>query len=165
MDSVAQQIHDIGMDIDWLGLPDTAYFARVSWRLGLAALLGGLIGAQREMEGKDAGLRTHMTVSLAAAAFVLVGLEIDPASIGAVIQGIAAGVGFLGAGTILKKWDEGTKGLTTAAAIWLTAAIGAAIGAGHGFVALFCVVVAWLILSVVTRIGRWLNPRDQGTGS
>ena len=148
------------MDVEWLNLPDAAYMARVSWRLGLAAIVGGFIGAQREMEGKDAGLRTHMTVSLAAAAFVLVGLEVDRNSVGAVIQGIAAGVGFLGAGTILKKWDEGTKGLTTAAAIWLTAAIGVAVGAGHGFMALFCVVIAWLILAVFTRIGRWLNPRS-----
>ena len=165
MDSESIQVHDIGMDIEWLGVPDTAYMARVSWRLGMAALLGGLIGGQRETQGKDAGLRTHMTVSLAAATFVLVGLEMDPNSVGSVIQGIAAGVGFLGAGTILKKWDEGTKGLTTAAAIWLTAAMGVAAGAGHGFIAVFCVVVAWLILAVLYRIGNWLNPKVQGTGS
>jgi putative Mg2+ transporter-C (MgtC) family protein len=153
------------MDIEWLSVPDTAYLVRVSGRLGLAALVGGFIGAQREMEGKDAGLRTHMTVSLAAAAFVLVGLEVDPNSVGSVIQGIAAGVGFLGAGQILKRWDEGTKGLTTAAAIWLTAAMGVAAGGGHGFIALACVVIAWLILAVFIRVGLWLNPKSHGTGS
>ena len=159
------EIDNLTMDIEWLGVPDTAYMARVSWRLGLAAILGGLIGAQREIQGKDAGLRTHMTVSLAAAAFVLVGVEIDVANLGSVIQGIAAGVGFLGAGTILKKWDEGIQGLTTAAAIWLTAAIGVACGAGHEFLAMFCVVVAWLILSVFSIVDRWLKPKSQGTGN
>ena len=155
------------MDLAWLGVPDTEYLVRVSWRLGLSALVGGLIGAQREMEGKDAGLRTHMTVSLASAAFVLVAVEADPGSLGNAIQGIAAGVGFLGAGSILKRWDEGTKGLTTAAAIWLTAAIGAATGAGHGFMAVFCVVIAWIILSVFTKISHWLNPKPHphGTGN
>ena len=153
------------LDADWLNLPDAAYMTRVAWRLGLAALLGGLIGAQREMEGKDAGLRTHMTVSLAAAAFVLVGLEVDPNSLGSVIQGIAAGVGFLGAGTILKRWDEGTKGLTTAAAIWLTAALGVATGAGHGFIAVFGVLIAWVILAAFIKISLWLNPKPHGTGN
>jgi putative Mg2+ transporter-C (MgtC) family protein len=165
MDSQSIEVHDIGMDLEWLGLPDTAYMSRVAWRLSLAALFGGLIGVQREIQGKDAGLRTHMTVSLAAAVFVVVGLEIEVASMGHIIQGIAAGVGFLGAGTIMKKSDEGIQGLTTAAAIWLTAAIGVATGAGHGYLALFCVVFAWLILAVFSRIDRWLNPKPQGTGS
>ena len=153
------------MDAEWLNLPDTAYVARVAWRLSVAALMGGLIGAQRELKGKDAGLRTHMTVAVAAAAFVMIGLEIEPESLGSVIQGIATGVGFLGAGTILKKWDEGIQGLTTAATIWLTAAIGTASGAGHGFMALFCVIIAWLILTIFTRVHHWLNPNTQGTGN
>jgi putative Mg2+ transporter-C (MgtC) family protein len=153
------------MDVEWLNLPDTSYMARVAWRLSLAAVMGGLIGAERELKGKDAGLRTHMTVAVAAAAFVMIGLEIEPESLGSIIQGIATGVGFLGAGTILKKWDEGIQGLTTAATIWLTAAIGTASGAGHGFMALICVIVAWLILTIFTRVHRWLNPDSQGTGN
>jgi putative Mg2+ transporter-C (MgtC) family protein len=156
------------MDAEWLGLPDTAYLARVGGRLGAAALLGGLIGAQRELQGKAAGLRTHMTVSLAAAAFVLVALESSGAAdnLGRVIQGIAAGVGFLGAGTILKKSsDEDIQGLTTAATIWLTAAIGVASGAGHGWMAFFVVLGAWLILSILARTSRWINPNeDSGHG-
>ncbi|MBY0497063.1 MAG: MgtC/SapB family protein [Cyanobacteria bacterium] len=155
------------MDVEWLNLPDASYLARVAGRLGLAALLGALIGVEREVQGKAAGLRTHTMVSLSAAAFVLVGIETNPNNIGAVIQGIATGVGFLGAGTILKKKEEeGIFGLTTAATIWLTAAVGVATGAGHGFMALFCVIVAWLILSILSRLDRYLNsPEDQGTGN
>ena len=152
-------------EADWLNLPDTTYMARVSARLLWAALLGGLIGAERESRGKFAGLRTQMTVSLAAAAFVIVGVETDDGDLGRVIQGIAAGVGFLGAGTILKNWDEGVKGLTTAATIYLTAAVGVATGAGHAFMATVCVVIAWVILAIMGRLERRLNPGNQGTGN
>jgi putative Mg2+ transporter-C (MgtC) family protein len=151
------------MDIEWLELPDASYMARVAMRLGLAAVLGGLVGAQRESQGKAAGLRTHMTVSLAAATFVLVALEAtgDGGNLGRVIQGIAAGVGFLGAGTILKKSsDEDIQGLTTAATIWLTAAIGVAAGTGHGWMAFFVVVAAWLILSILQGTARLINPNN-----
>jgi putative Mg2+ transporter-C (MgtC) family protein len=151
------------MDPGWIELPEAAYAARVAWRLGGAAVLGGLIGAQREWAGKDAGLRTHTTVSLAAAAFVLVGVEAGGAEpdVATVIQGIAAGVGFLGAGTIMKKSEnEEILGLTTAATIWLTAAIGVAAGAGHVFIAAFCVAAAWLILSMF-RLAERLRAKGQ----
>lgn len=151
------------MDLEWLGLPDASYAARVAIRLGSAAVLGGLVGVQREIQGKAAGLRTHMTVSLAAATFVFVGIESagGPETLGSVIQGIAAGVGFLGAGTILKKSsDEDIQGLTTAATIWLTAAIGVACGTGHGWMALFVAIVAWLILSILHATSRYFNPND-----
>jgi len=140
------------MPAELFELPDTAYLTRIAWRLGGAAVLGGLIGLQREWSGKDAGLRTHMTVCLAAAAFVIVALETTGSSstIATAIQGIAAGIGFLGAGTILKRpEEEAIQGLTTAATIWLTAAIGVACGAGHGAIAIFCVIAAWMILSVL----------------
>lgn len=150
------------MDIEWLGLPDASSLARMAIRLGSAALLGGLVGAQRELQGKAAGLRTHMTVSLAAATFVLVGIEAGgETNLGSVIQGIAAGVGFLGAGTILKKSsDEDIQGLTTAATIWLTAAIGVACGTGHGWMAFFVAVLAWLILSILSVISHYINPNE-----
>ncbi|MDP2053344.1 MAG: MgtC/SapB family protein, partial [Acidobacteriota bacterium] len=87
------------MDLEWLGLPDAAYLIRVTTRLGVAALLGGFIGAERERLGKAAGLRTHMTVALGSAAFVLVVMEsgAQPGELSRVIQGIAAGIGFIGA--------------------------------------------------------------------
>ena len=94
-------------------------------RLVAAALLGGVIGAEREAGGKAAGLRTHMLVSLGAALFVIAPQQagLGGASLVSIVQGVAAGIGFIGAGTILKLTErEEIKGLTTAASIWLTAA-------------------------------------------
>ena len=100
---------------------------RVSSRLLIATILGGLLGYERERKRKAAGLRTHMLVALGAALLVLVpvqaGMSLE--DISRVIQGLVTGIGFLGAGTILKGSSvENVKGLTTAAGIWLTAAIG-----------------------------------------
>jgi putative Mg2+ transporter-C (MgtC) family protein len=150
------------MDTEWLALPDAGYLTRITWRLVSAAVLGGLIGVEREWVGKAAGLRTHMTVSLGAAAFILVALEAMPANpdLAPVIQGIATGIGFIGAGTILKRNSaESIQGLTTAATIWLTAAIGAATGAGHGWLAAVCVVTAWVILTIMGAVERWVERR------
>ena len=141
------------------GVPDTEYLVRVSVRLFAAALLGGLIGVEREWMGKAAGLRTHMTVALGCAAFMLVALESssDVGNMSRAIQGIAAGIGFIGAGTILKRTEEDDiKGLTTAATIWLTAAVGAAAGAGHGWLGLVGVLIAFLILSILSGVDKWL---------
>jgi putative Mg2+ transporter-C (MgtC) family protein len=100
-------------------VPDVVQFTRLTLRLLVAALLGGLLGLQRERHGKDAGVRTHMLVALGAALFVLVpqqaGMEANDLS--RVIQGVVAGVGFLCAGTILKSSDDQVRGLTTAAGI------------------------------------------------
>src|SRR6516162_6183876 len=102
---------------------DVEHIVRVAVRLGLAVVLGGAVGLEREQGGKRAGIRTHMLVSLGAALFTLIGIEVGDAT--RVMQGVAAGVGFLGAGTILKLSEEHeVKGLTTAAGIWLTAAVG-----------------------------------------
>jgi putative Mg2+ transporter-C (MgtC) family protein len=148
------------MDELW-STPDTGYLVRIAVRMTWAAVLGGLIGAEREYVGKAAGLKTHMMVALGAATFVLIAVESGVTSDGMarVIEGVAAGIGFIGAGTILKREDQsGIQGLTTAATIWLTAAVGAASGAGHGWIASICVVVAWLILTVMNGVSRWLNP-------
>ena len=140
-------------------LPTTDYVIRIAGRLGVAALLGGLIGLEREVMGKAAGLRTHMTVALGCASFMLIAIEssADSGNISRAIQGIAAGIGFIGAGTILKRTEEDDiKGLTTAATIWLTAAIGAAAGAGHGWLGLIGVLIAFLILSILSGVDTWL---------
>ena len=134
----------------------------VAMRLGTAAALGGLIGIERQLAHKAAGLRTHMTVSLASAVFVMIAIQSGAqiADVSRVLQGIAAGVGFLGAGTILKGTSEQTiQGLTTAATIWLTAAIGAAAGAGHSVVAAMSVAVAWVILLIFKLFEKMLAPR------
>ena len=143
-------------------LPANDYVLRVAVRLGAAALLGGLIGFEREWMGKAAGLRTHMTVALGCAAFVVISVEssTDPGTISRAIQGIAAGIGFIGAGTILKRNEEDDiKGLTTAATIWLTAAVGAAAGAGHAWLGLIGVLIAFLILSILSGVDTWLARR------
>lgn len=148
-------------------VPDTEYLVRVAARLLAAALLGGLIGVEREWMGKAAGLRTHMTVALGCAAFMLVSLEssTDAGNLSRAIQGIAAGIGFIGAGTILKRTEEDDiKGLTTAATIWLTAAVGAAAGAGHGWLGLVGVLIAFLILSILSGVDRWLEKKRARKG-
>lgn len=144
---------------------DADYLIDVVSRLGVAALLGGLIGFEREWTGKAAGLRTHMTVALGSAAFVLIALESGGGSeaLSRVIQGIAAGIGFVGAGTILKRTDseEDIQGLTTAATVWLTAAIGVAAGAGLGWLAVIAVACAWLILTIMSTVAHWLRRNGQ----
>lgn len=137
------------------GWPDTAQLVRIVFRLCVAALLGGIVGAQRESQGKEAGLRTHMLVALGAALFVVAPIEFGMTSeeLARIIQGLVAGIGFLGAGAILKVTrDKQIHGLTSAAGLWLTAAVGVAAGLGRWGSALVGVVLIWLILDVVARV-------------
>jgi putative Mg2+ transporter-C (MgtC) family protein len=122
-------------------------------RLGAAALLGGALGLEREWKGHWAGLRTHMMVAIGCAIFVIAGAN----SIGEgsdamtrVIQGITAGIGFLGAGTILKldKKQE-IKGLTTASSIWLAAALGTTAGFAEYALAVAAAIVSLFVLGVL----------------
>jgi putative Mg2+ transporter-C (MgtC) family protein len=142
---------------------DAARAARVGTRLLMAAVFGGAIGFERQWKGKAAGLRTHMLVSLGAALFVVLPSASDsPDAVSRVIQGIAAGIGFLGAGAILKEQKndrERVKGMTTAADIWLTAAIGVAAGLGRGATALLATLLALLILAILPRFERWATPK------
>jgi putative Mg2+ transporter-C (MgtC) family protein len=137
-------------------VPDAAQVTRIVLRLLLAALLGGLLGIEREQAGKAAGVRTHMLVSLGAALFVLVPQQagIGEADLSRVIQGVIAGVGFLCAGTILKTGEHHVKGLTTAAGIWLTAAIGIAAGMGREMTAVLSTLLALGILSLEGPVRR-----------
>jgi putative Mg2+ transporter-C (MgtC) family protein len=145
------------LNVDVFPYPDTLQLARVAVRLGFAAAIGWLLGAERESLGKAAGTRTHVLVALGAAMFVIIPAEIGltEGDLGRVIQGVATGVGFLGAGTILKRTDqEEITGLTTAATIWLTAAIGLAAGAGQIWIALMCGGSAWIVLSLYALTQR-----------
>jgi putative Mg2+ transporter-C (MgtC) family protein len=154
-------------------LDDTTHLFRVLVRLSVAVVAGGAIGLEREQEHKRAGIRTHMLVCLGSALFTLIAIEakMNSADISRVMQGVAAGIGFLGAGTILKLSDQReVKGLTTAASIWLTAAVGMAVGVGLIWPTLICVVLAWLILFCMHRVEHWFRRRDtdvpsQGTGT
>ena len=143
-------------------LPDIIEFTRVILRLAIAAALGGLLGWERERSGKAAGARTHMLVSTGAALLVLVPQQMDmsDADLSRVIQGIVTGVGFLGAGTILKGTSEqNVQGLTTAAGLWFTAAIGITAGLGREASAVLSTLLALIILHLVPRV--W--PRAGGS--
>jgi putative Mg2+ transporter-C (MgtC) family protein len=146
----------------WLGFPDLAQVGRLTLRLVVAALIGGLLGFEREAMGKAAGLRTHMLVALGAALFVMVPVEAGMSGeLGRVVQGIAAGVGFLGAGTILKRSDrQEVTGLTTAASIWLTAALGVAAGVSRIWLPVAGAVLAWIILYVVAVVERRVTRKE-----
>ena len=147
------------MQAEFADIGDASQMTRITVRLLMAAILGGILGFEREHKGKAAGVRTHMLVALGAALFVLVpqtsGAESDAMS--RVLQGVIAGIGFLGAGTILKnqQGDEShVKGLTTAAGLWMTAAIGVAAGLGKEATALLSTILALAIFSVMPYVVR-----------
>jgi putative Mg2+ transporter-C (MgtC) family protein len=117
-------------------------------RLIMAALLGFLIGLERELRGQAAGERTHALVSLGAAAFALLsGSAFPGADTARVAAGVVTGIGFLGAGMILKREGEKIEGLTTAAGIWAVGAIGLAIGAGMYLLGVVTALLVGLILA------------------
>ena len=149
--SVADQILDT-LRSEFSDVPDAAQITRIVVRLSIAALLGGILGFERESQGKAAGIRTHMLVAIGSALFVLVpqqaGMSI--ADISRVIQGIVTGVGFLGAGAIIKHASEqNVQGLTTAAGVWMTSAIGIACGLGRETTAVLSALLALAILRLI----------------
>ena len=154
------------MDIVWeeltSGLPNARQLVHVLIRLAAATLLGAVVGIQRERAGKPAGLRTHMLVTLGTAVFVLAcsGVGMSSDGLSRVIQGIVTGIGFIGAGSILKLNEErDVQGLTTAAGIWMTAAIGVAVGLGSLGVALLSTFFTLIILSFSGRLERQVDER------
>jgi putative Mg2+ transporter-C (MgtC) family protein len=149
-----QQFWD-GLRSGWSDFPSGVQAGQVVGRTLVAALLGGVLGIERQHEGKAAGLRTHMLVALGTAFFVLACSQagMTLADLSRVVQGVAAGIGFIGAGTILKLPEEGRiRGLTTAAGIWLTAAVGVAVGLGREGAAALITGVAFLILYALGKI-------------
>src|SRR5215212_639871 len=143
------------MEIFWheltYGLPDREHLETVIIRVLTAIVLGGIVGINRERAGKPAGLRTHMLVSLGTALIVLAcsasNMSLEGQS--RVIQGIVTGIGFIGAGSILKldKQRE-IQGLTTAAGLWMTAAVGVAVGLGALGVAIIGTLVTLIVLAL-----------------
>jgi putative Mg2+ transporter-C (MgtC) family protein len=142
-------------------------------RIVLAAILGGAIGWEREQHGRDAGLRTHLLLCVGCTLIMLVSLRLpslftpqytgtsvvraDPSRIAAQV---ITGVGFLGAGAIIVLGRK-IRGLTTAACIWVTAAIGLAVGSGYLFVAVFTAAVVLFALHVLARLERRMTNKDQ----
>jgi putative Mg2+ transporter-C (MgtC) family protein len=150
---------DRTVDIIWeeltFGLPDKRRFVQVLVRLLASALIAGLIGYQRESAGKHAGLKTHILVSIGATAFVLgaVAAGMGEDAVSRVIQGIITGIGFIGAGTILKR-ETSIHGLTTSAGLWTTCAIGVLIGLGEIGIAIMAGIITFTVLTVVARLER-----------
>src|SRR6266513_2051762 len=146
-------------------LADTQQFTRFIVRLILAVLLGAVIGFERERHRRAAGLRTHMLIALGVA-LVVVAAEQSAMAIAdtsRVLQGILAGIGFLGAGAILKQGEpEHVRGLTTAASVWATAAIAIAAGLGRATTAIFATIIALIILTLLVRFEQRMRskPRD-----
>lgn len=132
-------------------LGDPSDITRVCVRLLVATVLGAALGFERESVGAPAGLRTHMLVSLGSALFILVPLQAGMSleDMSRVLQGVTAGIGFLGAGAIIKLQNEGIKGLTTAVGIWLTAAVGVAAGMGLEATAVVSAMFGLVILSLL----------------
>jgi putative Mg2+ transporter-C (MgtC) family protein len=131
--------------------------ARLVLRVLAAVVCGAAIGLDRERLGKAAGLRTHILVCLGAALPVIAaqGAHMDPADISRVMQGLLTGIGFIGGGAILKLDDRREiRGLTTAATIWLTCAVGICVGFGQLGTALLIVVVALLVLAGLGKLER-----------
>lgn len=136
-------------------------------RLVTAAVIGGVIGLNREITLKPAGLRTHSLVALGSALMTVTALLLggtDPQThveaTSRVVQGMVAGIGFIGGGVILHKDGRNVKGLTTAATIWMAAALGVACGIGQWMLALGAVTLALLIL-VIGRGIETLIHRNQ----
>jgi putative Mg2+ transporter-C (MgtC) family protein len=123
-------------------------------RLVLALVLGGVIGFQREWSGKEAGLRTHILISVGAALFTIVSIYGFPGSEGRIAAGIVTGIGFLGAGVILHRSGGEVVGLTTAATIWAVAGIGLAAGAGLYIISVAATVLTLVILFIPHLAGK-----------
>ncbi len=124
---------------------------QVAAQLVLAAILSMVVGLDRERRHRPAGLRTHMLVGIGACLFTLLSIYAFPGSDAArVAAQIVVGVGFLGAGTIIRR-ESTVKDLTTAASIWATAAVGMAVGAGAWFLAVAATLAIWVILVIIRR--------------
>ena len=145
-------------------MPATYSFAPINWlnillRLCVALLVGAIIGLERETKNKPAGLRTNMLVSFGSALVVLIPIQIGAAEqnldiLGRAISGAISGIGFIGGGTILR--ESKVKGLTSAAAIWVSAALGIAVGCGLWDLGLIGALIAWIVLRLVHKWEKYL---------
>jgi putative Mg2+ transporter-C (MgtC) family protein len=142
-------------------------FYNGTFRLFLALIAGGLIGLNREKLNRAAGFRTHILICMGSSLLMLISIYIpqeflgmkngDPARIAAQV---VAGIGFLGAGAIIKNGDN-VKGLTTAASIWVSAAIGLALGVGMFWIALATLILVLFALIVLEKVGRMIFSKRQ----
>lgn len=134
----------------------------IIYKFFLASILGGIIGAERSFFRKQAGLRTFSLVALGACLFSYLGYKfsfMDPTSTSRVLANLVVGIGFLGAGLIFLK-EEKILGLTTAAALWVTAAIGGAVGLGFYFEAFLTTIITVIILTLWHYIEEFIKRNE-----
>jgi putative Mg2+ transporter-C (MgtC) family protein len=162
LDAIAAEFQDLS----------AAQTAQLAVRMVMAGVLGSILGWDREQARKSAGLRTHILLAVGSAAFIAVplqaGMQLDDVS--RILQGLLAGIGFLGAGTILKDHKTGeVHGLTTAAGLWLTACVGAAAGFGREMSAVLITAFGWFALNILLRLERHSpqspKPKDESNSS
>jgi len=139
-------------------------FSDAALRLALAAALGGAIGLEREYRHKPAGLRTNMLIALGSALFSILSVELGAAagSPDRIAAQVVTGIGFLGAGAILRS-GENVHGLTTAATIWVNAAIGMAAGLGSYVVAAVAATLTLIVLAILPFIEQQFEERNENT--
>ena len=142
---------------------------RIFFQLFLALVLGGVVGLERELRKKEAGLRTHALVSLGAALFTIIALETFNAitfsegvrlDLGNVIGAVAIGLGFMGGGIIFVQANR-VVGLTTAAGVWVAGAVGVAVGAGFFATAIFATLLLLMVLSVLGALERKVFKKEE----
>lgn len=157
------------MDIIWeelsAGFPDARQLIHVIIRLIASTIFGAVIGFQRESVGKPAGLKTHILTTVGTTVFVLgcSGYGMNSDGLSRVIQGIVTGIGFLGAGSILKLSEQrDIQGLTTAAGIWMASAIGVTVGLGGLGLALIATILTLVVLIVLGRMEITFENKDEG---
>jgi putative Mg2+ transporter-C (MgtC) family protein len=141
--------------------------SQIIYRLSLTVLLSGVIGLERQVQRRHAGLRTHILLALGSCLIMLTSLYVfdiykditqaDPARIAA---GVITGIGFLGAGTIIRD-NEGIRGLTTAASLWVVSGIGLAVGCGFGHAAIYTTVLTLIVLFILRYVEGMILPRDR----
>ena len=145
--------------MDTISVPQSTW--EIIGRLALATLCGAAVGVNREREGKPAGLKTHALVALGGALFTIVGLLLsagDASATSRILQGVTAGLGFIGGGVIMRRPEvQDVQGLTTAAAIWLVAAVGVAVGVGLWQTGLTALALTLIVLGLGERVDRWLH--------
>jgi putative Mg2+ transporter-C (MgtC) family protein len=158
------------MDVLWselsAGIPDSHELGIILIRLFASAILGAAIGIEREWAGKAAGLRTHVLVTTGTTVFILAcigaGMKTNSDGISRVIQGIITGIGFVGAGSIIKRESErDIQGVTTSAGIWMAAAIGVTIGLGGLGLAIIAATLTLIVLRVTVWIENRTTKRDK----
>jgi len=145
--------------------------SQIIYRLGLTVLLSGIIGLERQIQRRYAGLRTHILLALGSCLIMLTSLyvfdiykditKLDPARIAA---GVITGIGFLGAGTIIRD-NEGVRGLTTAASLWVVSGIGLAVGCGFCNAAIYSTVLTIIVLFVLRYVENTILFRNNEAGN